>query len=167
LAQVLEIFATYDTELVDITMAQGATIPPPAILDMINFVAIAPPELLPITPNRPNERSSLSRTSSYLLLPRAGAIMVDLPPLMACLTKAGPFCTSSRLEIRRDGYFMDEFLNLARSARGNEALFAHLSMVSIEEYTTQIAATATARARTPWAQEEPFSILQPIPVQGH
>jgi hypothetical protein len=93
--------------------------------------------------------------------------MVDPPPLMACLTQAGPFRTSSRLEIRRDGYFMDELRNLARSARGTEAPFAHPSTVRIAEYTVQIATTAMARARHSWAQEEPASILQPMTAQSH
>ena len=47
LVQVLELLTTYDTELTDLTMAQGATTPPPAIMNMINIVAIAPAELLP------------------------------------------------------------------------------------------------------------------------
>ena len=92
--------------------------------------------------------------------------MVDPPPLMACLTQAGPFRTSSRLEIRRDGYFIDELRNLARSARGTEAPFAHPSIVTTAEYTVQSAATAMARARHSWAQEEPASILQPMPAQN-
>ena len=157
---------TIQNELADITLAQGATAPPPAIMDMINIVAIAPAELLPILPNRPNRRPPPSRTSSYLLLPRAGAIMVDPSPLMACLTQAGPFRTSSRLEIRRDGYFMKNLRNLARSSRGTEAPFAHPSIVTTAEYTTQSAATAMARARHSWAQEEPTSILQPMPAQN-
>ena len=40
LVQVLELLITYDTELTDITMAQGAP-SPPSIMDMINIVAIA------------------------------------------------------------------------------------------------------------------------------
>jgi hypothetical protein len=46
LVQVLELLTTYDTELTDITIAQGAP-SPPSIVDMINIVAIAPAELLP------------------------------------------------------------------------------------------------------------------------
>ena len=91
----LELLTTYDTELTDLTMAQGAPTPPPAIMDMINNVAIAPAELLPPPPNRNNGRPQPLRTTSYRLLPRAGAIMVDPPPIMACLTQAGPFHSSS------------------------------------------------------------------------
>jgi hypothetical protein len=166
LTQVLELLTIYDTELADITLAQGATAPPPAIMDMINIVAIAPTERLPILPNRPNGLPPPSCTFSYLLLPRAGAIMVDPPPLMACLTQARPFRTSARLEIRRDGYFMDDFRNLARSARGTEAPFAHPSIVTNAKYAIQTATTAMARARHSWAQEEPESILQPMLAQS-
>jgi hypothetical protein len=77
LVQVLELLTTYDTELTDLTMAQGATTPPPAIMDMINIVTIAPAELLPNQSNRNDGRPPPPRTNSYLLLPRAGAIMVD------------------------------------------------------------------------------------------
>ena len=136
LSQVLELLATYDAELADLTLAQGSTAPPPAIMDMINIIATAPAELLPILPNRPNGRPPPPRTTSYLLLPRAGAIMVDPPPLMACLTQAGPFRTSARFEIRRDGFFMEDLRNLARSSRGTEAPFAHPSIVTTAEYTT-------------------------------
>ena len=118
---------------------------------MINIVAIAPAELLPPPPDRRDGRPPPPRTTSYLLLPRAGAIMVDPPPITACLTQAGPFQSSARLEIRRDGYFMEELRTLARSARGSAAPFAHPSLVPIEEYTTSSAATATALARTSWA----------------
>ena len=92
--------------------------------------------------------------------------MVDPPPITACLTQAGPFQSSARLEIRRDGYFMEELQTLARSARGSAAPFAHPSIVPIEEYTTSSAATTTALARTSWAQAEPASIHQPMPGQG-
>ena len=135
-------------------------------MDMINIVAIAPAELLPPPPDRRDGRPPPPRTASYLLLPRAGAIMVDPPPVTACLTQAGPFQSSARLEIRRDGYFMEELRTLARSARGSAAPFAHPRLVPLEEYTTSSAATATALARTSWAQEEPASIHQPMPGQG-
>ena len=117
-------------------------------MDMINIVAIAPAELLPIPPNRNDGRLPPPRTTSYLLLPRAGTIMVDPPPITACLTQAGLFHSSSRLKIRRDGYFLEELRTLARSARDSKAPFAHSSIVNIEEYATQNAATATALART-------------------
>ena len=92
--------------------------------------------------------------------------MVDPPPITACLTQAGPFQSSARLEIRRDGDFMEELRTLARSVRGSAAPFAHPSLVPIEEDTTSSAATATALARTPWAQAEPAFIHQPMPRQG-
>ena len=88
--------------------------------------------------------------------------MVDPPPITACLTQAGPFQSSARLEIRRDGYFMEELRTLARSARGSAAPFAHPRLVPIEEYTTSSAAAATALARTSWAQAEQSSIHQPM-----
>ena len=94
LVQVLELLTTYDTELTDITMAQGAP-SPPSIMDMINIVAIAPAELLPSPPDRRDGRPTPPHTTSYLLLPRAGAIMVDPPPITACLTQAGPFQSSA------------------------------------------------------------------------
>ena len=135
-------------------------------MDMINIIASTPADLLPILPNRSNGRPPPSRTPSYLLLPRADALMVDPPPLMACLTQAEPFRTSARFDIRRDGYFMDDLRNLARSTRGTEAPFAHPSIVTTAEYTVQSAATAMARARHSWAQEEPAPILQPMPAQN-
>ena len=68
LVQVLELLSTYDTELADLSTAQGAP-SPPSIMDMINIVAIAPAELLPPPPDRRDGRPPPPRTASYLLLP--------------------------------------------------------------------------------------------------
>ena len=81
MVQVLKLLASYDTKLADNTMAQGAALPPPSLMDTINIVAIAPTALLPIPPNQATRgRPPLPRTMTYLLLPRAGAIMITPPP---------------------------------------------------------------------------------------
>ena len=46
LVQILELLTTYDAELTDLTLAQGITDPPPALMNMINVVAIAPAALV-------------------------------------------------------------------------------------------------------------------------
>jgi hypothetical protein len=167
LVQVLELLATYDTELADINMAQGAATPPPSLMDTINIVAIAPAALLPNPPNQTTGgRPPPPRTTTYLLFPRASAMMVDPPPMTACLPQAGPFSTFARLEVRTDGYFMEDIRTFVRSARGSEAPFAHPRIVRLADYTIHTAATAQAQARTPWTHEEPSSIRQPKPSSG-
>ena len=148
LVQILELLTAYDAELTDLTLAQGITDPPPALMNMINVVAIAPAALVPEPPNQDPDRPPPPRTSTYLLLPRAGAIMTDPPPITACLSQAGPFRTAARLEIRTDGYFMEDVRKLARSARGVAAPFAHPRLVSFSDFTTTRAMTDAANAQT-------------------
>ena len=57
-------------------------------------------------------------------------------PITACLSQAGPFRTSARLEIRTDRYFMEDIRMLARSARCTAAQFTHPRLVSLAEFTT-------------------------------
>ena len=86
--------------------------------------------------------------------------MTDPPPITACLSQAGPFRTAARLEIRTDGYFMEDIRELARSARGIVAPFAHPRLVSLGEFTTTRAITDAANAQTQWTVTEPAAIQQ-------
>ena len=86
--------------------------------------------------------------------------MTDPPPTTACLSQAGPFRTAARLEIRTDGYFMEDIRELARSARGTAAPFAHPRLVSLGEFTTTRAITDAANAQTQWTVAEPAAIQQ-------
>ena len=160
LVQILELLTAYDAELTDLTLAQGITDPPPALMNMINVVAIAPAALVPEPPSQDPDRPPPPRTSTYLLLPRAGAIMTDPPPITACLSQAGPFRTAAKREIRTDGYFMEDVRELARSARGIAAPFAHPRLVSLGEFTTTRAMTDAANAQTQWTVAEPAAIQQ-------
>ena len=81
--------------------------------------------------------------------------MTDPPPITACLSQAGPFRTAARLKIRTDGYFMKDVRELARSARGIAAPFAHPRLVSLGEFTTTRAMTDAANAQTQWTVAEP------------
>ena len=92
--------------------------------------------------------------------------MTDPPPITACLSQAGSFRTAARLEIRTDGYFMEDVRELTRSARGTAAPFAHPRLVSLGEFTTSRAMTDAARAQTQWTVAEPATIQQDMSTSG-
>ena len=167
LVQILELINTYDAELTDLALAQGIADPPPPLMNMINIVAIAPAALVPEAPNLHPDRPPPPSTSTYLLLPRAGAIMTDPPPITACLSQAGPFRTSARLEIRTDGYFMEDIRELARSGRGTAAQFTHPRLVTLGEFTSTQARAEAARAQTQLTHREPASIQQTMPMNDN
>ena len=100
-AQVLQLLRQYDEELRAAALAQGTSIPP-QILPMINLILNAPAALLPV-PTRDDQRALPPRTNTYLLLPRAGAIMTNPMPTSACLEQAGPWRTAATIEARGDG----------------------------------------------------------------
>ena len=86
--------------------------------------------------------------------------MTDPSPITSCLSQAGSFRTAARLEIRTDGYFMEDVRELARSARGIAAPFAHPRLVSLGEFATTRAMTDAANAQTQWTVAEPAPIQQ-------
>jgi hypothetical protein len=93
--------------------------------------------------------------------------MTDPPPITACLSQAGPFRTSARLEIRTDGYFMEDIRELARSGRGTAAQFTHPRLVSLGEFTSTQARAEAARAQTQWTHREPAAIQQTMPMNDN
>ena len=109
----IDLLHRYDMELQAAAIAQGND-PPPQILTMINIIAIIPANLLPLAPSSFTEsRRMLPRTNSYLLLPRAGAIMLHPMPSSASLEQAGPWRTAATNEVRDDGYLMEDIRTLA------------------------------------------------------
>jgi hypothetical protein len=137
-AQIIDLLHRYDMELNAAAIAQGID-SPPQILTMINLIAIIPANLLPPPPPSLTEppRRTPPRTNSYLLLPRAGAIMLNPTPSSASIEQAGPWHTAATIEVRDDGYLMDDIRTLARSGRSiaTAATFSHPRTVNLLEYT--------------------------------
>ena len=138
IARLVELLHQYDMEVRAAAIAQGNAAPP-QILPMINIIAVIPASLMPLPPPNPTEypRRTPSRTNAYLLLPRAGAIMLSPVPSSACIEQAGPWRTAAVFEIRDDGYLMEDIRTLARSGRGAAAAASilHPRMVNLAEYT--------------------------------
>ena len=154
-AQVIQLLRQYDEELRAAALAQGTSIPP-QILPMINLIMNAPAALLP-APMRDDQRNVPPRTNTYLLLPRAGAIMTNPMPTSACLEQAGPWRTAATIEARGDGYLMEAIRSLARSGRGPPAAtdLAHPRMVHSSLYTEAAAlASIHADGATPHYHEQ-------------
>ena len=77
--QIIDLLHMYDMELRAAAIAQ-VNAPPPQILPMIDIIAVIPANLLPLhPPPGPTESPHRTppRTNTYLLLPRAGAIMLS------------------------------------------------------------------------------------------
>ena len=121
-AQLIELLHRYDMEVRAAAIAQGNA-PPPQILLMINIIASIPASLMLLPPPNPTEtlRRAPARTNAYLLLPRAGAIMLSPVPSSACIEQAGPWRTAAVFEVREDGFLMEDIRTLARSGRGAAA----------------------------------------------
>ena len=136
---------------------------------MINIIAIIPANLLPLAPSSYTEpRRMLPRTNSYLLLPRAGAIMLHPMPSSASLEQAGPWRTAATLEVRDDGYLMEDIRTLARSGRSTTTLatFSHPRVVNLPDYT-EANAIASIHGTAATAQyEEPVSLTTPMARPG-
>ena len=134
---------------------------------MINIIATIPASLLPLPPPSPaNPHHRLPpRSNSYLLLPRAGAIMINPMPFTACIEQAGLWNTAATLEVREDGFLMDDIRTLARSGRGTStaAAIAHLRLVNPEDYTEENAITSLHGDTATALYEEPVSIADPMP----
>jgi hypothetical protein len=115
-AQIIDFIHLYDMELKAAATTQGNA-SPPQILPMINIIAIIPANLLPPPPPSLTEphRRTPPRTNTYLLLPHAGAIMLNPMSSSACIEQAGPWHTAATIEVREDGYLMDDIRTLARS----------------------------------------------------
>ena len=131
---------------------------------MINLIINAPAALLP-APTREDQRNVPPRTNTYLLLPRAGAIMTNPMPTSACLEQAGPWRTAATIEARSDGYLMEAICTLARSGRGHSATvdLAHPRMVPSSLYT-EAAALASMHADGATPQYHEQANLQ-VPLQ--
>jgi hypothetical protein len=135
---------------------------------MINIIAVIPTNLMPL-PSSPgpteSSRRMPPRTNTYLLLPRAGAIMLSPVPSSACIEQAGPWYTAAVIEVREDGYLMEDIRALARSGRGiaAAATFLHPHMVNPMEYTeTNVIASLHGDTATA-LYKEPVSIEAPMP----
>ena len=100
IVRLVELLHHYDMEVRAAAIAQGNA-PPPQILPMINIIAVIPASLMPLPPPNPTEypRRTPSRTNAYLLLPRAGAIVLSPVPSSACIEQAGPWRTAAAFEI--------------------------------------------------------------------
>ena len=137
---------------------------------MINIIAVIPASLMPPPPPNLTEspRRTPSRTNTYLLLPRAGAIMLSPVPSSACIEQAGPWRTAAVFEIREDGYLMEDIRTLARSGRGAAAAstILHPRMVNPAEYTEDNAIASTHGDLVTALYEEPVSIAAPMPRPG-
>ena len=137
---------------------------------MINIIASLPASLMPPLPPNPTEtsRRTPARTTAFLLLPRAGAIMLSPVPTSACIEQAGPWRTAAVLEVREDGYLMEDIRTIARSGRGAAAATAilHPCMVNPADYTEEIAIASTHGDLATALYEEPVSLADPIPRPG-
>ena len=106
---------------------------------MINIIASIPASLMLLPPPNPTEtlRRASARTNAYLLLPRAGAIMISPVPPSACIEQAGPWRTVAVFEVREDGFLMEDIRTLARSGRGaaEASSILHPCLVNPADYT--------------------------------
>jgi hypothetical protein len=95
---------------------------------MVNIIVNIPACLMPPPPSTTTEtsRRTQARTTAFLLLPRAGAIMLSPVPTSACIEQAGPWRTAAVMEVKEDGYLMEDIRTLARSGRGAAAATAIL-----------------------------------------
>jgi hypothetical protein len=80
-AQVIQINQQYYTEVRAAALAQGNPYHPQP-LSRINLIVNAPAALLP-EPQQKERRSALPHTDTYLLLPRAGAIIKNSNALLS------------------------------------------------------------------------------------
>ena len=137
---------------------------------MINIIASIPASLMPPPPPNPTEtlRRAPARTNAYLLLPRAGAIMLSPVPPSACIEQAGPWRTAAVLEVREDGFLMEVIRSLARSGRGAAAAstILHPCLVNPAEYTEANTIASTHGDQATALYEEPVSLAAPMPRPG-
>ena len=170
MARLVELIHQYDTEVRAAALAQGNE-PPPHILPMINIIAVLPAGLMLLPPPNPMEysrRTTPPRTNAYLLLPRAGAIILSPVPSSACIEQAGPWRTPAVFEVREDGYLMEDIRTLARSGRGAAAAASipHPRMVNLAEYTEANAIASIHGDLATALYEEPTSINAPMHRPG-
>ena len=168
-AQLIELLHRYDTEVRAAATAQGNA-PPPQLLLMVNIIVNIPACLMPPPPSTTTEtsRRTQARTTAFLLLPRAGAIMLSPVPTSACIEQAGPWRTAAVMEVKEDGYLMEDIRTLARSGRGAAAATAilHPCTVSPVDYTEDNAIASIHGDLATALYEEPVSLAQPMPRPG-
>ena len=170
MARLVALLHQYDMEVRAAALTQGNDLPP-QIIPMINIIAVLPASLMPLPPSNPMEyprRTTPPRTNAYLLLPRAGAIMLSPVPSSACIEHAGPWRTPAVFEIREDGYLMEDIRTLARSGRGAAAaaFIPHPRMVNLAEYTEDNAIASIHGDLATALYEEPVSIHAPMHRPG-
>ena len=94
--------------------------------------------------------------------------MLSPMPSSACIEQAGPWRTAAVIEVRENGYLMDDIRVLARSGRGiaAAATFSHPQMVNPMEYTETNAIASLYGDMAKALCKEPVSIEAPMPRPG-
>jgi hypothetical protein len=89
-------------------------------------------------------------------------------PSSASIKQAGPWCTAATVEVRDDGYLMEDIRSLARSGRNiaTAATFSHPRIVNLLEYTEANATASTHGITATALYEEPVSIATPMTRPG-